>query len=109
MAAAFTAQSATLFDDVIDPVQPEKADEDQIDSHCEAHGPRRDHQEHPRDHGGDRQKVMGTGDVHLELIADSDRSIARRRRQAVRWRRSAGNLRVGTIRLVRGLGIHGAY
>jgi hypothetical protein len=44
-----------LFDEVIDPVQSREADEDQVDSHCEAHDPRRDHQEHSRGQGSDRQ------------------------------------------------------
>lgn len=35
----------TLFEDVIDPVQSEKADEDQIDSDREAHDPGREQQE----------------------------------------------------------------
>ena len=54
----------TSLDDVIDPVQPQKADEDQIDGDCHAHDPRRDQQEHSRDHGGDRQEVLNTGGVH---------------------------------------------
>jgi hypothetical protein len=72
----FAPTLRALFDDVIDPVQPEKADEDQIDSHGEAHGPRREHQERSRDQGSDWQKVVGSG-VHLEFIADSDGSPAR--------------------------------
>lgn len=80
--------SPALFEEVIDPVQSKKADEDQIDSHREAHQPRRDQQEYPRDHGGDRQKVLDAAGVHRELIADSGHSG--RRWRALRWRRSAG-------------------
>jgi hypothetical protein len=47
--------SRTLFDDVIDPVQPEKADEDQINSDSEAHDPRREQQEQSREQGSDGQ------------------------------------------------------
>ena len=61
---SFGPASPALFEEVIDPVQSKKADEDQIDSHCEAHDPRRDQQEYPRDHGGDRQKVSDTVGVH---------------------------------------------
>ena len=72
----FAPALRALFDDVMDPVRPEKADEDQIESHGEAHGPRREHQERSRDQGGDRQKVVDSC-VHLEVMADSDGSPAR--------------------------------
>jgi hypothetical protein len=73
-ARGFGSASPALFEDVIDPVQSKKADEDQIDGHCGAHDPRRDQQEYSRDHRGDRQKVLDTAGVHRELIADSDGS-----------------------------------
>ena len=47
--------SFALIDEVIDSIQSEKADEDQVDCHCEAHDPGRDHQKHSRDQGSDRQ------------------------------------------------------
>jgi hypothetical protein len=47
--------SPALFDDVVDPIQSEKADEDQVDSHCEAQSTGCDHEEHPRGQGNDRQ------------------------------------------------------
>lgn len=83
-ARGFGPASPALFEEVIDPVQSKKADEDQIDSHCEARDPRRDQQEYPRGHGGDRHKVLDTAGVHRELIADS--GPAGRRRRALRWR-----------------------
>jgi len=38
---SFDPASGDIIDDVIDPVQSEKPDENQIDSHCEAHDPGR--------------------------------------------------------------------
>ena len=73
--------SPALIEEVIDPVQSKKADEDQIDGHCEAHDPRRNQQKHSRDQGNDRQKVVSTGDVHQKLIADLDDSAGRRVRR----------------------------
>jgi len=63
-----------LFDHVIDPVQPEKANEDQIQRHCEAHDPRRYYEEHSRGQGSDRQKWICSIEVHLEFIPDSNAS-----------------------------------
>ena len=42
------AALAALFEDVVDPVQSENADDDQIDRHCVADDPRRDQQKHSR-------------------------------------------------------------
>jgi hypothetical protein len=47
--------SPALFEDVIDPIQSDNADDDQIDGHREAHDPRRDHQEHSGGQGSNRQ------------------------------------------------------
>lgn len=73
--------SPALIEEVIDPVQSNKADEDQIDGHCEAHDSRRNQQKHSRDQGNDRQKVVSTDDVHPKLIADSDDSVGRHARR----------------------------
>jgi hypothetical protein len=59
---------------VIDPVQSEKPDENQVDSHCEAHDPGRNQQEHSRGQGSDWQKRLGSIEVHPGLITDSDAS-----------------------------------
>jgi len=59
---------------VIDPVQSEKPDKNQVDSHCEAHDPGRNQQEHSRGQGSDWQKRLGSIGVHPGLIADSDAS-----------------------------------
>jgi hypothetical protein len=80
-ARSFGPASPALFEEVIDPVQSNKADEDQIDGHCEAHDPRRNQQKHSRDQGNDRQKVVSTDDVHPKLIADSDDSVGRHARR----------------------------
>jgi len=53
--AGLQSRVPALFDDVIDRVQPEKADEDQIDSDSEAHDPRREQQEQSREQGSDGQ------------------------------------------------------
>jgi hypothetical protein len=66
-----TAPIASV-DDVIDPVESEKPDENQVDSHCEAHDPGRNQQEHSRGQGSDWQKRLGSIEVHPGLIADSD-------------------------------------
>lgn len=63
-----------LFDEVIDPVQSEQADEDQVDRHCKAHNPRRNHQEHSCGQSSDRQKRICCIEVHLDFIPDSDAS-----------------------------------
>jgi hypothetical protein len=47
--------AARLFNDVIDPVQSRKANQDQVDSHCEAQNAGCDHEEHSRGHGNGRQ------------------------------------------------------
>ena len=45
---------------MIDPVQSEKADEDQVDRHREADDPGRNHQKHARRQGSDRQqRILG--------------------------------------------------
>ena len=49
MALGFGPASPALFEEMIDPVQSNKADEDQIDGHCEAHDSRRNQQKHSRD------------------------------------------------------------
>ena len=67
----------TSFDDVIDPVQSQNADEDQVDSHCEAHDPGRDHEEDPCSQGGDRKQWICGIQVHLEFIPDSRRPVRR--------------------------------
>jgi hypothetical protein len=69
-----------LVDDVIDPVESEKADEDQVDCHCEAHDPRCDHQKYSRDQGSDRQQRIACGEMHSSNIADSDAHLAWRPR-----------------------------
>jgi hypothetical protein len=71
---ALAPGQATLSDDVIDPVQSEKSNENQVDSHCEAHDPGRNQQEHSRGQGSDWQKRLGSIEVHPELITDSDAS-----------------------------------
>ena len=71
---------ADLVDDVIDSVESEKADEDQVDRHCEAHDPGRDHQKHSRDQGSDRQQRIASGEMHSSNIADSDAHLAWRLR-----------------------------
>ena len=53
-----------LFDEMIYPVQSEKADEDTIDGHCELHDARRNQQEYPRDHGANREQVLSKHRVH---------------------------------------------
>src|SRR5215208_3985967 len=58
-----TAPIASV-DDVIDPVESEKPDENQVDSHCEAHDPGRNQQEHSRGQASDRQKRLGSIEVH---------------------------------------------
>ena len=75
---------ATSFDDVIDPVQSQNADEDQVDSHCEAHDPGRDHEEDPCSQGGDRKQWICRIQVHLEFIPDSRRPV-RRTVRLPRW------------------------
>ena len=64
----------TLFDEVIDPVQSEQADEDQVDRHCKAHNPRRNHQKHSRGQRRDRQKGICCIEMHLGFIPDSEAS-----------------------------------
>jgi hypothetical protein len=54
-ARGFGPALTALIEDVIDPVQSEKAHDDQIDRHCEAHDPRRDQQKHSRGQGNNRQ------------------------------------------------------
>ena len=75
-----------LVDDVIDPVESEKADEDQVDCYREAHDPGCDHQKHSRDQGSDRQQRIASGEVHSSNIADSDAHLARRPRVFFRSR-----------------------
>jgi hypothetical protein len=55
MARDFAPALRALFDDVIDPVQPEKADEDQIDRDSPAHNARSEQQEQPGEQGSDGQ------------------------------------------------------
>ena len=49
-ARGFGPASPALFEEMIDPVQSKKADEDQIDGHCEAHDSMRNQQKHSRDY-----------------------------------------------------------
>ena len=60
---------------MIDTVQSGEADEDQVDSHCEAHDPGRKQQEHSRGQSSDWQKSLGSIEVHPGFIADSEASL----------------------------------
>jgi hypothetical protein len=59
---------------MIDAVQSKKADENQVDSHCEAHDPGRKQQEHSRGQSSDWEKRLGSIEVHQGLITDSHAS-----------------------------------
>jgi hypothetical protein len=64
---------------VIDPVQSEKTDEDEVDSHGETHDPGRDHQEHSRGQGSDWQYRACSIEMHLDFTPDSGVSLVGRR------------------------------
>ena len=53
--ARASGPASRLFNDVIDPVQSKKPNEDQVDSHCEAQNAGCDHEEHSGSHGNEGQ------------------------------------------------------
>ena len=49
------SRAPDLFEEVIDPVQPEKPGDNQIDRHCDADDAGRDQQKHSRGQGDEWQ------------------------------------------------------
>jgi hypothetical protein len=68
-----------LFEEVIDPVQPENTHDDQIDRHRDANDAGRDQQKYSRGQAGNRHQGVGGIEVHRELIPDSEAPSAGRR------------------------------
>jgi hypothetical protein len=67
-----------LFEEVIDPVQPENTHDDQIDRHRDANDAGRDQQKYSRGQAGNRHQGVGGIEVHRELIPDSEAPSAGR-------------------------------
>jgi hypothetical protein len=61
-----------LLEDVIDPVQTDKASKDQIDSHRKAHDPGASSRRNTTATTEAIRRGLGCGKVHPELTADSD-------------------------------------